>query len=499
MRFLAAISLAALAAGCTTQSAVEAPAVAAGPEGCAAVSAASFGAKDAAGAWIAAKDGLPAYCEVKAVLSPVSGSTIGVVYRLPQGWNGKVLGIGGGGWAGNVTLMAASEGLKKGYATLQTDGGHASTSPWDNSWAANPEAATDFSWRAIHEMTVAGKKLVSAHYSRAPGKAYFQGCSTGGRMALMAAQRFPADYDAIIAGAPVYTLQVQTSAVLRNNTFARGNGAGGFSAADLKLAKDAALAACDAQDGLADGLINDPRQCRFDPAVLQCSGGKTASCLTPAQVTSLRTVYTGVKSPDGQWAMFPMSAGGEPGWSLFVGTEGKGNDATGGGGLMGLAPILFGGRQVDFSAFSPASDVPQVRSSAFAAMYEAKNPDLSGFFGRGGRLILWHGENDPGPSPVGTNDYAQAVLAQNAAASAQMRYFLMPGVEHCRGGPGADQVELLDALDGWVQSGTAPEVLVGTKADSALTRPHCAWPNVARYRGTGDANNPASWTCAKRS
>lgn len=496
MRKIAALGLVALAAGCTTQASVQAPALAAGPEGCAAVSASAMGAKEASGTWVAAKDGLPAFCEVKAVLSPAAGSTIGVVYRLPTDWNGKVLGIGGGGWAGNVTLMAASEGLKKGYATLQTDGGHTGTSPWDNSWAANPESATDFAWRAIHEMTVAGKKLATAHYSRSPQKSYFQGCSTGGRMALMQAQRFPADYDAIIAGAPVYTLQVQTSAVLRNNTFARNQG--GFSAADLKLAQDAALNACDANDGLKDGLINDPRSCHFDPAVLQCTGAKTDSCLTANQVTALRTVHTGIKSPDGQWAMFPMSPGGEQGWSLFVGTEGKGNDATGGGGLMGLSPLLFGNRSVDFSAFSPNVDVPQVRSSAFAAMYEAKNPDLSGFFGRGGRLILWHGENDPGPSPVGTNDYARAVLAQNAAAKAQLRYFLLPGVEHCRGGPGADQVEFLDALDSWVETNRAPEVLVGTKADHSLTRPHCAWPNVAQYRGSGDANNPASWVCKPR-
>lgn len=501
MRVLTSVALAALAAlvaGCAAQAPVQNAKVATGPEACAAVQASALGAREASGAWIEAKEGLPAYCEVKATLSPAAGSNIGVVYRLPADWNGKVLGIGGGGWAGNVTLMAASEGLKKGYATLQTDGGHPGTSPWDNAWAANPEAATDFAYRAIHEMTVAGKKLAAAHYSRAPQKAYFQGCSTGGRMALMEAQRFPADYDAISAGAPVYTLQVQTSAVLRNNTFAAGNGAGGFSAADLQLAKDAALAQCDASDGLKDGLIGNPRACHFDPAVLQCSGAKTASCLAPAQVTALRTVYNGVKSPDGQWAMFPMSAGGETGWSLFVGTEGKGNDATGGGGLMGLSKLLFGDRTVNFALFDPAVDVPQVRSSAFAAMYEARNPDLSGFFGRGGKLILWHGENDPGPSPVGTNDYNSAVLAKNAAAVNQLRYFLLPGVEHCRGGPGADQIELLDALANWDSTGKAPDVLVGTKASGALTRPHCAWPKVAQYKGSGEANEPANWTCVPR-
>lgn len=465
-------------------------------EQCGEVSADSIGAVSASGEWIEAANGLPAYCEVTATLSPAQGSEIGVVYRLPAEWNGKLLGIGGGGWAGNVTLEAASEGLGKGYATLQTDGGHPGTSPWDNSWATNPEAAADFSWRAIHQMTVAGKLLVADRYGDTHRRAYFHGCSTGGRMALMEAQRFPEDYDAIIAGAPVYTLQVQTSAVLRNNAFARGNG--GFSAEDLTLARDAVMAACDARDGLEDGLINDPRQCDWDPGELQCSGAKTADCLSPGQVTALRTVYDGIRSPDGEWAMFPMSRGGETGWSLFVGTDGAGEDATGGGGLMSLAPVIFGERNVDFANFSAASDVPQVRGSDFAEMYEAKNPDLSAFFGRGGKLLLWHGENDPGPSPVGTNDYAEAVLAQAAGAAEGMRYFLMPGVEHCRGGPGADEVALLDALDSWVESGNAPDRLIGTRADGSLTRPHCAWPNVARYGGSGDADQPDNWQCVPR-
>ncbi len=496
-RILTAVSLAALVAGCSSADEPTVASVATGTaEGCAALTAASLGAKEASGKWIAAAGELPAYCEVTAVLSPAEGSSIGAVYRLPEAWNGKVLGLGGGGWAGNITLEAASEGLSKGYATLQTDGGHASTEVWDNSWTANPEAATDFSHRAIHEMTVAGKTLVSAYYGKPQERAYFQGCSTGGRMALMEAQRYPDDYNAIIAGAPVYTLQVQTSAVLRNNIFARGNG--GFSEADLKLAQDAALASCDAADGAKDGLINDPQQCTWDPAELQCSGAKTDSCLSPAQVTTLKAAYNGVRSSDGQWAMFPLTRGGEAGWSRYMSTDGKGTDPTRGGGLLGLKTLLFGSRAVDFDNFRADVDVPQVRSSAFAAMYEAKDTNLSPFFEKGGKLLLWHGENDPGPSPVGTSDYARQVLAQNRHAVSNMRYFLMPGVEHCRGGPGADQVGLLDALDDWVSSDTSPDRLIGTKADKSLTRPHCAWPNVAQFGGSGDVNDPSAWQCVPR-
>lgn len=498
MRIMASVALAALAAGCTSSPAAEGPSAAsfpalAGADRCAAVTPAMLGATTASGKWVEEANGLPGFCEVTATLQPASGSNIGVVYRLPASWNGKVLGFGGGGWIGNIALQTAAEGLRKGYATLQTDGGHPIGNVWDNSWAANPEAAKDFSYRAIHEMTVSGKKLVAGYYSQPHRRAYFQGCSTGGRMALMEAQRFPDDYDLISAGAPVYTLQTQTSAVLRNQTFARNSG--GFTAADLQLAQTAALAACDETDGLKDGLINDPRQCRWDPATIQCSGGKTATCLAPAQVTALRAAYEGVRAPDGEWAMLPMSRGGEAGWAAFVGTGGT-PDATNGGGLGGLLPLIFGNRPVSLATMT-LDDVQQVRRSEFAQWYEADDPNLAPFFRGGGKLLLWHGESDPGPSPVATNDYFRQVLARAPAARSQARYFLLPGTGHCGGGPGASRVAWLDLLENWDESGRAPEVVHGGGAN-ALVRPHCAWPNVARYRGSGDANDPASWQCVRR-
>lgn len=498
MRVLATVALAALAAGCTTQAeqgpgAASFPALA-GADRCAAVTPAMLGATTASGTWVEETDELPGYCEVTATLSPVRGSNIGVVYRLPASWNGKVLGFGGGGWIGNIAIQTASEGLRKGYATMQTDGGHPIGNVWDNSWAANPEAAKDFSYRAIHEMTAAGKGLLGAYYGQPHRRAYYQGCSTGGRMGLMEAQRYPDDYDVISAGAPVYTLQTQTSAVLRGQTFARPGAA--FTSADLQLAQTAALGACDANDGLKDGLINDPRACNWDPAVIQCTGAKVDSCLSAPQVNALRAAYQGVLAPDGEWSMLPMSRGGEAGWAAFVGTSGA-PDATNGGGLGGLWPLIFGDRPVDLPGMTLA-DVQQVRRSQFAQWYEAKDPDLRPFFRSGGKLLLWHGESDPGPSPVATNDYFKAVLAAAPAANSQARYFLYPGVGHCAGGPGADQIKLLDAMEAWDETGQAPNVLIGTKANGSLTRPHCAWPTVARYRGSGDPNDTASWQCVPR-
>ncbi|WP_126172268.1 tannase/feruloyl esterase family alpha/beta hydrolase [Altericroceibacterium xinjiangense] len=494
---LAVAALPLLATACSMQGTQPASIAALGEmDRCSAVSGTLFGAREAQGRWVAAdaNAALPAYCEVTGTLSPAAGSNIGVVYRLPANWNGKLLGIGGGGWAGNVTLMGAAEGLKKGYATLQTDAGHSGTSVWDLSWTSNPEAVTDFQYRAIHEMTVAGKQLARAYYGRPQDRSYFQGCSTGGRMALMEAQRFPGDYEAIISAAPVYSLQVQTSAVLRNNTFAQPGA--GFSKAQLQLVNDAVLKACDAQDGVTDDVIPNPRTCNWKPAELQCRPGQSGQCLSSAQVNALETLYRGIRTPDGEWAMFPLSMGGELGWPLFIGTEGTGQDATGGGGLTSLTPLILGQPTFDFSRLNPDTDVPRIRSSEFARAYEAVSPDLSAFFGRGGKLILWHGENDPGPSPVGTIDYANKVArAVGTRADQSLRTFMLPGVEHCRGGPGADMVDTIDAVDRWIETGQAPDVLIATKADSAMKRLVCRYPQVARYRGSGDQNDPQNWTC----
>jgi feruloyl esterase len=495
---LTAITLAALS-GCTAASEQAPSTMVATAQQCAAFDASAMGASNATARWVDATTAVPAFCEVSGVVSPVQGSTINVVIRLPAQWNGKVLGIGGGGWAGNITLAAASEGLGKGYATMQTDGGNAGTDVWANSWVSErPESAIDFSHRAIHTMTVAGKAVAASFYGRPHSRAYYNGCSTGGRMGLMEAQRYPADYDIVTAGAPVYTLQTQTSAVFRNQAFAANNGAGAFTAEDLALVQGAVLAQCDTQDGLADGVVNDPASCNWRPSTLQCTGEKTATCLTAGQVTALQSVYDGRRASDGSWAMLPMRRGGEAGWSFFVGTNGTGVDPSRGGGLGGVYPVANPGREWNMLGMTE-QDYLNVRRSPFAALYEARNPDLSAFFARGGRLMLWHGESDPGPSPVATLDYVQAVNAQNPAAAQQMRYFTLPGVGHCRGGPGADAVDYIAAMEQWDAGNTAPEQLIGRNGQSNIVRPHCAWPKVARYSGTGDADDPASWSCTARS
>ena len=444
--------------------------------------------------------GLPAYCQVTAVISPVPASRIGVVYRLPQAWNGKLLGLGGGGWAGNVTVQAASAGLAKGYATAQTDGGHPGTTAFDSSWTKDaPEALTDFSYRAVHLMTTTAKLVAAKYYGHAQSKAYFQGCSTGGRMALMEVQRFPTDYNAVVAGAPVYSLVTQTSSIVRNLIFSAPGAA--FSDAELALVNKAALRACDTDDGIRDGVVGDPRTCRWDPVQLQCPSGISApgECLSPAQIDALRKAYSLVQPKRGGVSAYPLTRGGELGWSRSIAT-GPDADISSGQGIADIRKPIFGDAQFDLTGFDPEKHQAMVRSTPFAKMYEAANPDISAFVKAGGKLVIWHGWDDPGPSPYATIDYYEGVekttgpkIRQPLSASA--RLFLAPGVYHCGGGPGPDQFDMLAVIDRWSETDIAPASIFAAKAGTLISRPLCAYPAVARYKGDGDPDDARNFAC----
>lgn len=430
-----------------------------------------------------AANNLPAFCEVKAVIRPEAGSEIGVVYRLPQEWNGKLLALGGGGWMGNVALPTASEGLTRGYAVLQTDAGHANGTGFDASpWALNLDGSAnrvklvDFSYRAIHLMTERGKKLIQVYYGKKASRAYYQGCSTGGRMGMMATQRYPKDFDGVIAGAPVYTLQTQTSQTLRSVAF--GAPGARLTRGQLSLLHSSVLDACDAEDGARDGVLREPQACGFDPAVLQCKAGQGGDdCLSAAQVAAVRAVYAGSKAPDGRVAAYPLEKGGESGWSAFVPATGVGDPGSSSGGLHALRGPLLGDAAFDVSKFSPA-DVPTVRSSWLASVYEASDPDISDFVRRGGKLLLYHGFNDPGPSARATIEYLEAAMKKTRGAADAIKLFIEPGMGHCRGGDGPDQVQWLTALENWVEKGQAPEELPATRAGSDLKWNVCAWPKL---------------------
>lgn len=462
----------------------------------------------------AGKPGLPAqasFCRVQAVLTPVARSNIRVEVWLPEAasWNGKMVGAGNGGFGGSLTLSSLTMhgALGKGYATAGTDLGHVGTGDTDGKWALNePERIADFGHRANHLTANFAKAVIAAFYPRGLQAAYFQGCSDGGREALMEAQRYPDDYDAIVAGAPANAWTRMMAGFMANDraVFARPESA--IPAAKLKLLQSAALAKCDAVDGVKDEVIDDPRSCGFDPAALQCKAGDAAGCLTAPQVVAAKALYRGAVDGKGK----PFFPGMMPGAEAFPGTW----DVwlTGPKAQHGVFATEFF-RYLVYSDpnWQPARfDLTRDYAAAKARMapiLDSDNPDLTSFIRRGGKLILYHGWNDAAIPPENTIQYYQAVLKRTPGAAQSVRLFMVPGMSHCLGGPGASIFDALTTLDAWRQGGAAPETMVATKYDNDLfaylglpakpvrTRPLCAYPKVAKWTGSGSTDEAASFTC----
>jgi feruloyl esterase len=445
------------------------------------------------------KSGMPSFCEITGLITPVPGSKITTVYRLPENWNGRLLGLGGGGWTGLLNLSlpvsgpirTASLGLPRGYATAQTDGGHSSTSPTDVSWTRdNPEAVADFSYRAIHAMTVLGKQIAASYYGHAVTRSFYQGCSTGGRMGMVESQRYPDDYDGIIAGAPVFSLMVQSSSVWRDQIFKAPGAA--ISSDQLKLVHESILAACDAADGLKDGVITDPRRCTWDPKILQCGAGSASdNCLSPSQVQALRKAYSTVRTLNGSIVSYGLMRGSEAGWNPVLYTM-PGSRNVLNGDLGDLIPLIFGDPNFDPVKVGAERQAAVLHRTRFAAEYEATSTDLSKFVGRGGKLLLYHGFDDPGPSPLATIDYYERAVKINGGSN--LRLFVVPGMNHCANGPGADTFDPLTAMEQWVEKGTVPEQMIATHRAGGFERPICAWPKLPYYQ-SGDPASAASFSC----
>jgi feruloyl esterase len=478
---------------------------AAAQDACAALASGSFADTRITTATSVAADAqrsLPAVCEVHATITPVEGSRIGAIYRLPANWNGKVLGLGGGGFAGSMGLDDAVPGLARGYAIIQNDMGHPSSGSLDAAFAIkapgqpNVEGIIDFGHRATHLATTIGKEIVARYYARPVQRAYFQGCSTGGRQGLAEAQRYPDDYDGIIAGAPVYTPLVYSNAMLRVQAFHKKPDSN-LSAEQVPLIQQAVLNACDAKDGLADGILTDPRACRWDPAAIACKDTAAAACLTPAQVETVRRAYAGVKTSNGRYAAMPLMRGGESDWvTRMVGTpaQPRGQNAVLGGSFFPY--IVKADPAWDIMTFDPERDMAALEGGLAGAHVHQRNADIGAFVKRGGKLLLWHGFNDPGPSPLSSIEYFEAVTTAVPAAKDSARLFLLPGVLHCRGGAGPDRFDALTAMENWVERGTPPATMIATKAGSPLSRPLCPYPQLPRYSGSGDPNDAASFRCA---
>jgi len=462
---------------------------------------------------------LPAFCRVVAKAHPSSDSDITIEVWMPlDNWNGKLQGLANGGFAGAINYLELGASLQHGYVATGTDTGHAG-SPIDAAWAlGHPEKIIDFGHRGIHEMTRVAKLVIPQFYGSAPKRSYFAGCSDGGREALMEAQRYPEDYDGILAGAPANDWIGLLSLAVVDTQALTATPASFIPPAKVANIGKAVEAACDKLDGVADGVLNDPRQCRFNPASIQCKEGQDANdCLTAAQVSALETIYAGIHDPSGRTIFpgyLPGAEQGEGGWALWITGPAPAKSLMAYFGLGYYANMVYDEKNWDYKSFTVESGMKTATRKTAEAL-NAINPDLSAFQRRGGKLILYHGWNDPAIPALNTVNYYQEVIAKmgRSAADSFTRLYMVPGMQHCGGGPGPENFgEALDApstdpqhnirttLENWVEKGTAPSSFIVSKQASAnspeITRPLCPYPQSARYKGNGDPNQAENFTCA---
>ena len=469
---------------------------------------------------------MPAFCRVAATLTPTGDSSIGIEVWMPSStWNGRFEGVGNGGYAGSIPYSAIAPGVFLGYATVGTDTGHTGSSTDDGSFAlGHPEKIIDFGYRSIHLMTVIGKRISSAFYGEDAQHSYFTGCSTGGRQALMEAQRYANDYDGIVAGDPVahYTHH-HVGANLWVVWQMFNNPASTVFTTHDTLLGNAVNAACDALDGVIDGVLNDPRRCHYDPAALQCTGSQTPpNCLTAEQVDAVRHLWTG---PDEFVEMRdyypPFERGGEiDGWPSTISPEPPPAPQTDSHAQIGIPffqNFVFDNPNWNFRSFDWATDPAYVESKVvvpgqtLASVLNSIDPDLERFHARGGKLIQYHGFSDPEVPPLTSINYFESVVRFPAGSpewkqtSEFYRLFMVPGMNHCKGGPGANVFDMLSPLVDWVEQDVAPERILAThyvnnEPDEgvAFTRPLCSYPQEAVYKGSGNTNDPANFVCSNR-
>ena len=456
---------------------------------------------------------LAAFCRVTGVIKPSPDSDIHFEVWMPLDWNHKFLGVGNGGFAGTIQYADMAVSFSRGYAVAGTDTGHTA---FGASWAlGHPEKVVDFGHRAIHETAVRAKAIIAAFYGAAPLHSYFNACSNGGRQALMEAQRYPEDYDGIIAGAPANFWTHNFAAFVWNLQAISEPGAF-IPRGKFKAIETATLAACDASDGVTDGVIGRPDECRFDPSVLLCRGAESDACLTGRQVGALLKIYAGPKNSKGEQIFPGFPPGGESGltgWAPWIAGSAPGS------GLQSLFGTQFFGYMVaevqkwDYHTFDIERDV-KTADEKLSGILNATDPNLRAFKNRGGKLILYHGLSDAGIPAANTVDYYRrvAVSLGQKDTGTFVRLFLAPGMQHCATGPGpcifgqvgvTPQAEarqdIQKMLEQWVEKGEAPDMLVAASPADASgnvrTRPLCAYPKVAKWTGKGSTETAQNFVC----
>jgi feruloyl esterase len=434
--------------------------------------------------------GLPAFCRVVAILKPTLDSDIKVEVWLPgANWNGKYQAVGNGGWAGFISYGAMADALRNGYATSSTDTGHVGAN--GKFVPGHPEKLIDFGYRSEHEMTLHAKAIIARFYGNAPRLSYWNGCSTGGRQGLMEATRYPNDFDGIIAGDPANPRARMITGILLIAQAIHKDKASYIPESKYPAIHKAAVAACDALDGVKDGLIENPKACQFDPKVLACTGADSDSCLTAPQVEMARKITSAAKYSNGKEFWPGFEPGSELGWSAEAGPEPADFQ------VDHFKYVVFKDPNWDFRSINPDTDVARAEK-ADGGTIDVTTADLSAFTRRNGKLILYHGWTDQLVAPQATIDYFKRIQDSTQKASESVRLFMVPGMNHCTGGEGPNLFDMVSALDQWVDKNKAPEQIVASHSTAEKvdrTRPLCSYPQVAKYKGTGSIDEATSFVC----
>jgi feruloyl esterase len=443
---------------------------------------------------VAYKD-LPAFCRVAATLRPSSDSEIKIEVWLPspEVWNGKFMAVGNGGQAGEIYYHKMGLPLTLGYAVASTDTGHEGKGD-DGSFAlGHPEKVIDFGYRAVHEMVMKSKAIIAEYYSRSARFSYWNGCSTGGRQGIEDLQRYPSDFDGVIAGAPAINPR-SAAQIMWVAQAVHKDVASFIPASKFPVIQKAVLKTCDINDGVNDGVLEDPRSCKFDPGAILCKGADGPDCLTTSQVETARKIYSPAINPRSKEQIFPgFEPGSEKGWGFAASAQPP--QLT----LTGLKNRVFKDPNWDYKTFNFDSDVALIDRESQAV--NAMDPNLGPFFSHGGKLLQYHGWNDTLIAPENSVNYYTSVADTLGGANKvndSYRLFMVPGMAHCRGGDGTDRFDVISAMEQWVEKRKAPESIIASRyADDKpdRTRPLCPYPQVAAYKGSRSTDDAASFVC----
>lgn len=437
---------------------------------------------------------LPAFCRVKIAAKPGPGSDVRIEVWLPAAaWNGRLQAVGDGGLAGFIPFGLMAPALAGGYATAGTDTGHVGANV--DFMPGNPDKLLDFAYRSTHELAKAAKAVITAHYGRPAQWSYYNACSGGGRHGLTSAQRFPADFDGIVAGAPSWNQARLDAGRIGINLVVNRTPAHRIPASKYAMIHRAVLQACDGLDGVADGVIENPRACPFDYASLQCRGADGPDCLTPAQVESARILTSPFRDPAGNRVLLAthLRPGSELHWGTLASPQPLANS------VARVRRLHLKDVNHEFRLENVATDVEQA-AQRDQGLLASDRFDLQPFFSRGGKLLMWHGWSDPQVPAEGSILFRDRVRAAvGGLADEGLALFMLPGVLHCRGGPGADNFDAMAAITAWVEQGQKPQRIVAARrvdGQVVSTRPLCPFPQVARYSGAGSTDVAANFTCA---